>query len=189
MVTAEIRKMLEQFVDKRLVQAFLIEGIVTEIDKDNKTCDVQPLIGEAPYQDVRLLPLSGSGSVGFLIYPKKDSNVVLIKKDATEFFLLSCQEIESIELFVGNEFKLEVTNDGNWSFNDGKNGGLIIIDKLKQEVDKNSAILKKLMTVLATPVNEPGNGAPSVLQQGLNGALKGSQTADLSKITNDKIKH
>lgn len=189
MVAAEIRRMLEQFVDKRIVQAFVIEGTVTAIDKESKTCDIIPLQGKAPYQDVRLLPLSGSGAFGFAIYPKKDSHVVILKKDATEAFLLSCQEIESIELFVGENFKLEVKNNGDWSFNDGDNGGLIIVEKLKQQIDKNSRILQNIMNVLDIPVNEPGNGAPSALQQVLNGVLEGSQTADLSNITNDKIKH
>lgn len=189
MVEAELRRMLERFIDKRTVRAFLIEGKVTAIDKDKKTCDIQPLIGKAEYLDVRLLPLSGSGSFGFAIYPKKDTNVVILKKDATEAFLLSCQEIESIELFVGEDFQLEVKNNGDCIFNEGKNGGLIVVDKLKQQVEKNSQLLQKIMTVFSTPVNEAGNGAPSVLQQALNAATQGSQTADLSNITNDKIKH
>lgn len=189
MSTADLRRMLEQFIDKRTVRAFLIEGTVTEIDKDNKTCDILPLDSKAPYQDVRLLPLSGSSDSGFIIYPKKDTNVVIFKKDDTEAFLFSCQEIESTEWFVGDEFKLEVKNDGKWSFNDGKNGGLIKIKELQKQIDKNSQILQNIITVLSTPVNEPGNGAPSVLQQVLNAVLQGSQTADLSNITNDKIIH
>lgn len=189
MTPADLRRMLEQFIDKRTVRAFLIEGKATEIDKGNKTCDVLPLEGKAPYQDVRLLPLSGSGDFGFTLYPKKDTNVVILKKDDTEAFLFSCQEIESMELFVGDQFKLEVKNNGDCIFNDGNNGGLVIIDKLKQQVEKNSQLLQKIMTVFSSPVNEAGNGAPSVFQQALNIATQGSQTADLSNITNDKIKH
>lgn len=148
-----------------------------------------PLDGKAPFQDVRLLPLSGSGDFGFTLYPKKDTNVVILKKDNTEAFLFSCQEIESIELFVGDQFKLEVKNNGDWIFNNGDNGGLIIVDKLKQQVDKNSLLLKKMMSVFSAQVLEPGNGAPSSFQTALKLATEGSQTADLSNITNDKIKH
>ncbi|WP_052594170.1 hypothetical protein [Aureispira sp. CCB-QB1] len=189
MVAAELRRMLEQFIDKRTVRAFLIEGKVIEIDKENKVCDVLPLDSQAPFQDVRLLPLSGSGGFGFTLYPKKDTNVTILKKTDTEAFLISCQEIESMELFVGDQFKLEVKNNGDCIFNDGSNGGLIIVDKLQQQVAKNSQLLQKIMTVFSTPVNEAGNGAPSVFQQALNAATQGSQTADLSNITNDKIKH
>lgn len=185
---AELRRVLEQFIEQRTVQAFLIEGKVTEIDRENKVCDVLPLDSQAPYQDVRLLPLSGSGDFGFTLYPKKDTNVTILKKNATEAFLLSCQEIESMELFV-DQFKLEIKNNGDCIFNGGDNGGLIIVDKLKQQVDKNSQLLQKMMNVFSTPVNEAGNGAPSVFQQVLNAATQGSQTADLSNITNNKIKH
>lgn len=189
MVADEIRRMLEQFVDKRMVQAFVIEGTVTAIDKDKKTCDVTPLEGKAPYQDVRLLPVSGSGDFGLIIYPEKDTNVTILRKSDTEAFLFSCKKIESAEWFVGDDFKVEIKNNGQWNFNDGQNGGLIVVDKLKQQVDKNSQILQNIMTVLASPLNEPGNNAPSVFQAALKLALQGSQTADLSNITNDKIKH
>lgn len=36
MTTADLTRMLEQFIDKRTVRAFLIEGKITEVDKDKK---------------------------------------------------------------------------------------------------------------------------------------------------------
>ena len=60
---------------------------------------------------------------------------------------------------------------------------------LKTELEKNTAILKAFLTVLKTPINEAGKGAPSALQQALNGALGALQTGDFSHIANEKVKH
>ena len=71
-----------------------------------------------------------------------------------------------------------------------RHSGLIIIDKLKAQIDKNSLILNNLLTVLTgPPVLEPGNSAPSALQAVLGALLAGKGTADLSNITNDDVKH
>jgi len=185
----EISRMLENLIKKSGTQAFIIEGIVKEIDKDNNTCEVEPLDGGAEYLDVRLSPLTGTKDKGLILYPKKDSNVQILKITETESIILATQEIESFGLFVGQSFKMEVDKDGNLLYNGGDNGGLIIVDKLKEQVDKNSDILQTILTVLQTPINETGNGAPSSFQQALNAATQGKQVANLSSITNDKIKH
>ncbi len=186
---AELRQMLEQFLSKRTVQAFVIEGKVKSIDKDKNTCDIEPLNGGAEYQDVRLQPITGSNSTGFFLYPKQDTNVLALIINQTEVFLLSVQEVESMKLFVSDSFKLEVDNQGNAVFNDGNNGGLIIIQKLQEQIDKNSQLLQTMLNVFSSPVSEPGNGAPSVFQAALLAATTGQQVANLSNITNDKIKH
>lgn len=185
----EITRMFEQFVNKRTARTFIVQGIASNVDKDNKTFDVKPIDGGANILDVRLLPLTGSGDLGFVIYPKEESNVLIMMISDTEAVLHFAQEIESIKIFVGDSFKLEVKNNGDWIFNDGSNGGLIIVDKLQQQIDKNSQILQAMLQVFTTPVSEAGNGAPSSLQLALQAATSGRQTADLSNITNDKIKH
>lgn len=185
---SDIRRMLEQFVKKNAAQAFLVEGTIKAVN-DDQTCDVDPLDGGATYLDVRLLPLAGAADVGFITYPKKDTNVIIAVLSETEACLIMCQEIESMKLFVGDQFKLEIKDNGDCVFNGGDNGGLIIIDKLKQEVDKNSQILQTILNILQTPINETGNGVPSAFQAALNIALQGKQTANLTNITNNKIKH
>lgn len=186
---AEIRQMLEQFIGKRTAQAFIIEGKVKSIDKDKNTCDIEPLDGGAEYQDVRLQPITGSNSTGFFLYPKQNTNALALIINQTEVFLLSVQEVESMKLFVSNSFKLEVDNQGNAVFNDGNNGGIIIIQKFLDQINKNNDILQTLLIGLQTPVNEPGNGAPSAFQAALNLAMSGKQVGNFSNITNDKIKH
>jgi hypothetical protein len=186
----EIQRMLEQFIDKRTGRAFFVRGKVTNIDKEQDTCDITPIDGGAEYQDVQLLPLTGgNGGTGFIMYPKKDTNAVAIRINDTEAFLLSVQEVESMKLFVSDSFKLEVDNQGNAVFNDGNNGGLIIIQKLKEQIDKNSQLLQTMLNVFSVQVLEPGNGAPSAFQTALLSATTGRQVADLTNVTNNKIKH
>lgn len=185
----EIRQMLEQFISKRTAQAFVIEGKVKSVDKDKNICDIEPLDGGTEFQDVRLQPITGGNTTGFFLYPKQDTNVLVLIINQAEAFLLSVQEVESMKLFVGDNFKLEIDNQGNAVFNDGNNGGLIIISKLQEQINKNSQLLQHILTVINTPVNEAGNGAPSVFQQALKAATSTDQVADLSNITNDKIKH
>lgn len=185
----EVRRMLEQFLDDRAAQVFLLTGKVIAIDQQTATVDVEPLDGSAMYQDVRLMPLAENTPVSLLMYPKKDSLVTIVKLDEVEAFVLNCQEVERLELEVANQFKMVVDENGICKFNNGDNGGLIIINKLQQEINKNSQILQTILSVLAVPVTEAGNGLPSVLQQTLNVALQGATTADLSNVTNDKIQH
>ncbi|WP_288550120.1 hypothetical protein [uncultured Brachyspira sp.] len=68
-------------------------------------------------------------------------------------------------------------------------GGLIKINELKKELEKNNQILETILNVCSIPVNETGNGSPSSFQQALNIALKGKTIADFSNIENTKITH
>lgn len=72
----------------------------------------------------------------------------------------------------------------------GKNyGGLIKIEELKTQLQKNNEILTALLSAVEVPVNEPGNGAPSVFQTALKAALTGKAVGDFSGIENEKVKH
>ena len=68
-------------------------------------------------------------------------------------------------------------------------GGIIKIEELKNELEKINTFLKKFVETLKTAVNEPGNGAPSALQQALNTALSTLPFADFTQIENEKVKH
>ena len=68
-------------------------------------------------------------------------------------------------------------------------GGLIKIEELKKQLQKNTAILNGLLGVLKVPAAEPGNGSPSVFQAALLGAIGTMQTGDFSNIENNKVVH
>ena len=68
-------------------------------------------------------------------------------------------------------------------------GGLIKIEELKKELEKNNQILQIILQVCSIPVNEAGNGSPSVFQQTLNAALQGKTIGNFNNIENDKVLH
>jgi len=79
--------------------------------------------------------------------------------------------------------------DGTIEIN-GKNfGGLIKIEELKAQLEKNREILQTFLAVLATPVNEPGAGNPSAFQAALLAALAGKVPGNYSNIENAKVNH
>lgn len=69
-------------------------------------------------------------------------------------------------------------------------GGLIKIEELKKELEKNNMILNIILNICGgAPINESGNGAPSSFQSALMSALMGKQVGDFNNIENDKVKH
>lgn len=189
-IESEIRKMLEQFIDKRTVRAIIVQGIVKAVDAAAATCDVEPIEKGAVFQDVKLQTLVGAEQFGLVLHPKIDSPVFILVINETEFFLLSCQHIETLQLNVNNKFSLDIDAEGNCVMDDGQFGGLIKIQELKTQIDKNTAMLKAMQGVIsASVIPEPGLGLPSALQTALKGAVSALPLADLTNIENPKIKH
>lgn len=193
MLQQELSKNLSKMLKKAAQSMPLFLAKVVEVDKNKYTCTVAPIDDAAAQRfDVRLLPIeTESGTqTGWVCFPEKDSEVLCAKFDKDEAFILSVFKIESVMWLVGDNFKMTVDNNGNTVFNDGQNEGMVIAPELKKQVDKNTAILDAIKLVFeGTPVNEPGNGAPSALQIALKAATTGKDTADLSSIQNKKIKH
>lgn len=174
----EIAQQLKKLIKRETDSQWLFLAKVTAVDVDKQVCDVQPVDGGSALLDVRLKAVNDEAQTGFVIFPKIGSIVLLAAISDEDAFVLSCQEVEQIKVW------------GKVIFNDGNNAGLIVIDKLKTQIDKNSAILNAVMQILrGTPINEPGSGSPSALQAALNIAVQGKTTADLSNVTNEDVKH
>ena len=163
-----LRKLIKQMILKELPltissgKVIGIEGDLYEIERE----------GLATLTDVRLNAIEGAMGC-FIIKPLKGSYVLvgLIENKIEQAVILSCSEVDSIV------------------FNDGELGGLTITPKLVEELNKNNEILNAILQVLQTPVNELGNGNPSVLQAALNSAVTGLPVGDFSEIEDDKFKH
>lgn len=71
----------------------------------------------------------------------------------------------------------------------GDTDNMVRYSVLKAEYDKTKDTLDTILNILnGAPIPEPGNGAPSALQQALAGALVGKQTGDISGSKIDEIK-
>jgi len=84
-------------------------------------------------------------------------------------------------------FVIYIRNDGTCEFG-GDADNMVRYSELKKEYDKTRAVLDAILTTLATPVNEPGNGAPSVFQAAMILAVGALTTGDISGSKIDNIK-
>ncbi len=82
-----------------------------------------------------------------------------------------------------------VRADGSVELNGSGFGGLVKVEELRTQLEKNSSILQSILTTLATPIPEPGNGSPSAFQAALNTALIGKTPGDFTAIESGKVFH
>jgi len=158
---------------------YMVLGSVSEINPDKRTCTVTPKNGDADLHDVRLQALRGM-STGIVLMPKKGSDVVVGFLDEAEAVIVLSSTLDYVEIKTDTEIRL----------NGDSLGGIVNAKELKTQIDKNTAILNGILSILnGPPIPEPGNGAPSALQTSLKAAVSGKQTANLSNIENTKVKH
>lgn len=154
---------------------------VKEVDWEEKT---MMAIGESnalEYYDVLL----GLGSVN--LKPKVGSLALVgAIHNGEACFMISCEEIEEIELIDQSGFKVSL-NDGLLLINGEEFGGIVNAKELKSQVDKNTLILEKIQTVFSGWTPAPNDGGASL--KALVTAFTTLQRADLGNIENPKIKH
>ncbi|MBP1630874.1 MAG: hypothetical protein H6Q15_1767 [Bacteroidetes bacterium] len=173
---------------KKEISAQVSVGRATNIDKNKRTCDVI-LNEDITIYDCRLNAISDAFKNHFLVTPKEKSYVTyqLIENQNTNAIIIGYSEIESIEIIIDDQ-KLAITKDG-FIFNEGKNKGIIIADKLVSDLEKYSQILSQLQTTLNAfmPTGTVADG--SALATALKAVMSGYQSPTFSDIKNDKIQH
>jgi hypothetical protein len=154
---------------------------VKEIDWEEKTMTA---IGEnngLEYYDVLL----GLGSIN--TKPKIDSLALVgAIHNGEACFMISCEEIEEVELIDQSGFKVSL-NDGLLLINGEEFGGIVNAKELKTQVDKNTLILENIQTVFTNWTPVPNDGGAAL--KALVAAFISLQRADLGSIENPKIKH
>lgn len=133
---------------------------------------------------------------GFFAKAKKGNVIILCQNgnlDSSQVLpIVSTEyapELKDGDAAIYNEKVSIILTEDKIKINGDDLGGLIKINELKKELEKNNQILQTILSVCSIPVNETGNGAPSSFQQALNIALKGKTIADFSNIENDKVLH
>lgn len=123
---------------------------------------------------------------------KEDQKGSFVKIDKDGNITLSANDKN---IFIINKKDKKITIDGEKvNINGGDNGAARINDEIKSTNAEDAKFwtwFTIFRTVLSTPVNEPGLGAPSVFQQALNAALAAAFPTTLTgKITkgSDSVK-
>ena len=154
---------------------------VSEVDWEEKTMTA---IGEnngLPYFDVLL----GLGAMN--VKPKIGSLALVgAIHNGEACFMISCEEMEGFELTDQSGFKVDL-NDGLLLINGEEFGGIVNAKELKEQVDKNTALLKEIKKVFTNWITVPNDGGAAL--KGLSASFTSLETADLSNIENTTIKH
>lgn len=172
-VKDEFKQAVRAFADAGCVPS-LRWATVREVDQEEKTMTVVGVRDDLEYYDVEL----GLGSV--FIYPAAGSTVLIgvVEGDAAAAFLLSAEKAERIEI----EADVEIVLNG------GGRGGMVVIGRLVEALNKVQQDVNNLKTAVSgwVPVAQDGGGA-------LKGALGSwvGESLELSKETdleNEKVK-
>jgi len=219
---SSIRKIMESIPD----DSKNLRGKVIAVNEEERTCEVEPLNGDANIPDARLTASIDTEIIsGVIFIPKVGSSVIVSFLDTsdTEAYVSSFGEVEKVIIkfsevafaelseqvfhYKNDQTEVNFTSDqqifkvGEMFFEmkadklllNGENGGgLLNINELKAAWDQNKAILDALLQVIGgAPINEPGNGAPSVLQATLKAALSGKQSGVFNEeqLTSKTVMH
>lgn len=129
-----IKELIEKIVAGKITVPILL-CTVESVDKNNCTIDVKPVNGNADMFEVRLRSIIDDKDTGQVIFPAKDSHVLvgLIDNNVNSACVIQYSEIESIQTIIGTGNKTLYDKDAikiDWKkviFNGGNNKGLVKI--------------------------------------------------------------
>jgi hypothetical protein len=183
-----------------------VPAVVEAVDEDAQTCEVKPLADSyAPMKSVRLKAAIDKAPAGIVIIPEIGSTVLvsLIMNSDQRAFVSLFTDIkkaiivnasgyyigitdEAIEAKAGDS-KLTIEED-KVTINDGSLKGLVKIEELKTQLQKNSDSIQAIIDVFSnwTPTaNDGGKAAAKVASD----SLATKQVGVWDDIENDKVLH
>jgi len=175
-IASLIRRLVKPMIK---IQAFA--ATVTSVNEDEQTVEVKTIDDGPERFDVRLTAVVKTKDTFIVAYPKVGSDVIvgIIDNNPNNCFVIQCSEITKVEWKVPETV-----------INDGENGGLIKIEKLKADLQKYNMLWNAFFSLLnGAPIPEAGLGAPSALQLALKALFTGAQLPDYNDIENEKVKH
>lgn len=167
---------------KSAVPMTLRRATVKEVDWNTKSMTCIDLVDGLEHLDVRL-------GLGFMnIRPVIGSLVIIgiIGKNDRDTILINAVEIDQIEYQDKTGFKVDL-NEGIMTINGDDFKGIVKAPELKKQIDKNTAILKKIQQVFTNWVPVPSDGGAALKSQVTQ--FISLPTANLENIENQKIKH
>lgn len=100
-------------------EIYSIVGAVKGVDDAERTCEVEPINGDATIYRVKLQG-NQNGDNGLVVFPKTDSQVIVTFLNDTTGYVAMTTEIDRIELVIGNQ-NLLLDKDGLQFNGEGQN--------------------------------------------------------------------
>lgn len=167
---------------KKLIDVQMHWAIVKEVDWNKKTMTATGVVDDCDFHAVNL----GIGSINRKPTIGTKCIIGIINNNIADAFLIECESVDEIEISDKTGFKL-LLKGGVLTINGDALGGIVNATELKVQVDKNTAVLKAIQTAFESWTPVPNDGG--AVLKGLAAAFTTLETADLSNIQNDKIKH
>jgi hypothetical protein len=166
----------------------ITEGVVESVDREGCTCNLSRE-GLPELLNVRLSSITSPGDNIIVIYPRKGSSAIcaMVNNTPTDYAVISVSDVEELSGNIDG-MKLSWTKDGI-TINDGGNGGLTITPELKKQLQRNTARIDMIISILKnqiTSVSLQPNPAWAGIVTPLFEAL---QKEDYSSIENKRVKH
>lgn len=184
-MSKNIQEIKELFRDISGYGAYeIMDGVVSKVDEDSFMINVEISEGVFLY-DVKLRTVSNNSQSGMICIPKIGSYVVVAKlKNTNNYVMIQSSELDKV--IIDTEVKVELNTDKT-VFNGGLNGGLVMIEELKQNLE----ILKNYITTMNTSVSTAlatlDTSAGSASSTPYNGIMSTMQI-NFADMENDKIK-
>lgn len=159
---------------------------VDVVDEDKRVCDVSPIDGSAPLLDVKLQANQDSKH-GVVVFPKKDSYVVVGFLTPDVGVVLMTDEIDKVDVAIG---KTTIFADKDKIvFNGGENQGLIKIKELTKKLNGLKDTVDVLVNNFNAHTHTYENINTSVTTSPTLNTAQAPQPFNESDYENDKIMH
>jgi hypothetical protein len=160
-----LKKTIRAIVKEKGFSADMDRGEVLSVNKTDCTCVVQLVSNDAVLNNVKLKTIINEGDttqMGFILYPAVGSFVTVgrIDDDNNDLILVNLTIIESIGLDTETALKILIDASGNFNlnanlmtFNNGKNGGIPMLNPLTAILLKQQQTLNELLTAFTTHIH------------------------------------
>lgn len=180
-----IRDLIRKIAKDPTAEIYSIAIKITAVDETERTCDGEPLNGDAEIFGIRLQSII-NGADGFCLIPKVGSvGIVTFINKATGYLAL----ISSVDkMIVKSETQIAIDCD-EIIFNGGSNDGFVKVGDLVSKLNAVESDLNKLKNIFTAwiPVPQDGGGALKTASASWAGqTITPTQQTDLE---NTKIKH
>lgn len=171
-------------------RVYVDAGSVTEVDEANMTCTVKPADGRALLYGVRLRAAIDDSDLGVVAIPAKGSSVVVayLLGDDARPVVVATSDVERVVIRCQGEASIEVASDGKVILNGGDHGGLVKIQELVTNLNRNVAMLSAMKTAFSSWSPVPTDGG-AALKAVMTAALAGKNPGSFSAIENNRVTH
>lgn len=172
-----------EFLAERFNQSLSHTVTIKRVDEDY--AEVEEFEGDAPIR-VPLMCLN-AGTAVLKIKPKQDTTAIILytEGDVGRPIFVGFTEVDEINVSVG-ESTVKIT-DGLIEFNGGENKGMVLVESVKDRLNRIEDDINSLKTAMTSWTPVPQDGGAALKGATASWASQRLVNTQVSDIENDKI--